>query len=167
MLSTRIATIIALIAIIIGVFWLEPNPDAGPCVNDLSINLTLSLDTDNAFTTSVDPCQVFSDTYSQARDCFLAAAKALQDPYHKSQLVAGGSNQNNETTVFLHRLVIYRDDYETYTMDIVVIPGNQPGLVFHSSGVHGVEGYAGLAVQVAFLLFSLGTHFYLGVNPGF
>lgn len=36
-----------------------------------------------------------------------------------------------------------------YTIDFAVFRGSGPGLVVHSSGVHGVEGYAGSAVQCA------------------
>ena len=36
-----------------------------------------------------------------------------------------------------------------YTMDIAVLRGSGRGLVIHSSGVHGVEGYAGSAIQIA------------------
>jgi len=36
-------------------------------------------------------------------------------------------------------------------MDIAVIPGNVPGWVIHTSGTHGVEGYAGSAIQLAAL----------------
>eukprot|EP00977_Amphora_coffeiformis_P011943 scaffold2917_cov191-Amphora_coffeaeformis.AAC.36 len=36
-------------------------------------------------------------------------------------------------------------------MDIVVLPGDLPGLVILTSGTHGVEGYAGSAIQVAYL----------------
>jgi len=39
-----------------------------------------------------------------------------------------------------------------YTMDIAVIPGaSDAGVVIHTSGVHGVEGYAGSAIQIAAL----------------
>jgi len=42
-------------------------------------------------------------------------------------------------------------DNPDYTMDIAVIPGNIPGWVIHTSRMHGIEGYAGLAIQLAAL----------------
>ena len=41
-------------------------------------------------------------------------------------------------------------------MDIVMILGTLPGLVLHSIGTHGVEGFAGSAIQIAHLM-SLAT----------
>jgi len=38
-----------------------------------------------------------------------------------------------------------------YTTDIAVLAGSGPGLVVHSSGVHGVEGFAGSGIQIAIL----------------
>lgn len=38
-----------------------------------------------------------------------------------------------------------------YYTDVAVLPGAGPGLVVHTSGVHGVEGFAGSAIQVALL----------------
>jgi hypothetical protein len=76
---------------------------------------------------TVDPCHVFSDTYQEARALFRQAAA--------------------DTGCELHALTVY----ENYTIDIAVLPGDLPGLTVHTSGVHGVEGYAGSAVQIAFL----------------
>ena len=76
---------------------------------------------------TVDPCHVFSDTYQEARALFRQAA------------VDAGCE--------LHALQVY----ENYTIDIAVLTGTLPGLTVHASGVHGVEGYAGSAVQIAFL----------------
>ena len=69
---------------------------------------------------------VFSESYSEARDKFRSAASA-----------AGGK---------LHALVVIPG--ETYTIDIAVWQGTGEGLVVHSSGVHGVEGFAGSAIQI-------------------
>lgn len=38
-----------------------------------------------------------------------------------------------------------------YTIDIAVLPGSGPGVAVISSGVHGVEGFAGSAIQIAML----------------
>jgi hypothetical protein len=85
-----------------------------------------TIDTPPAVVT-VDPCHVFSDTYQEARALFRQAA------------VDAGCD--------LHALPVY----ENYTIDVAVLPGTLPGLTVHTSGVHGVEGYAGSAVQIAFL----------------
>jgi len=94
------------------------------------------------FQRRVHPCRVFSDTYQEARTAFLEAAQELQEPFAK----------RNANPLSVHHLTVFTDDNDQqYTTDIVVLPGNQPGLVVHSSGVHGVEGYAGSAIQVAVL----------------
>jgi hypothetical protein len=79
---------------------------------------------------TTDACHVFSDTYQEARAKFRDAAHGI----------AGCE---------LHSLSVQEKD--NYTIDIAVLPGNLPGLTVHTSGVHGVEGYAGSAVQIAFL----------------
>ena len=48
----------------------------------------------------------------------------------------------------LHTLTVALPDYTT---DIAVLAGRGPGLVVHSSGVHGVEGFAGSGIQIAIL----------------
>ena len=81
---------------------------------------------------SLDDCHVYSTEYYEARDKFRQAANLL-------------IGTNNDTT--LHSLSIIDD----LTIDIVIIRGKKPGTVFHSSGLHGVEGYAGSAIQIGFL----------------
>ncbi|GKZ00279.1 hypothetical protein MPSEU_000980800 [Mayamaea pseudoterrestris] len=83
---------------------------------------------------SVNACDYFSDNYTQARERFQRAV----------QLIPSAK---------LESILIYKDNLhqESYYMDICILPGSQPGLVIHSSGVHGVEGYAGSAVQLALL----------------
>jgi len=76
---------------------------------------------------TLDPCKCFSETYWEARSRFRSAAK----------------NINAELFSF--------DVYQNYTMDMALIQGEGPGLVVHTSGVHGVEGYAGSAIQIAYL----------------
>lgn len=76
------------------------------------------------------PCQAFSESYYEARSKFRYAANRLDNVKHHSlQVIPDGD----------------------YTIDIAVIPGDGDGLVIHTSGCHGVEGYAGSAIQVAFL----------------
>jgi Protein of unknown function (DUF2817) len=100
-------------------------------------------------------CGIYSVTYDEARSRFRAAAKALQD-----------KSQNQKLDVALHTLpippvslgrtrdgAILQDD--DLTIDIAVIrpPKGKTGggYVIYTSGIHGVEGYAGSGVQVAFL----------------
>jgi hypothetical protein len=40
---------------------------------------------------------------------------------------------------------------DSLTTDVAILPGTRPGVIFHSSGTHGVEGYAGSAIQLALL----------------
>ncbi len=78
---------------------------------------------------------VFSDNYYEARDKFRRAAKAIP----------GGE---------LHSLDILSDsDPGAYTIDLFLLRSDkeEAGLSVHSSGVHGVEGFAGSAVQIAYL----------------
>jgi hypothetical protein len=84
-------------------------------------------------------CGVFSQTYDEARSRFRKAVEDLR------ALKRFGSMTLDSLPV------VVDEDGHQYTMDITVVPGNVAGLVIHSSGVHGVEGYAGSAVQVAFL----------------
>lgn len=122
-----------------------------PCKDDPPLDIPLVVSSlpqadaaETPYTRRVYPCEAFSETYSQARNRFLEAARTLQESY---QLRV--SNQ----TISFDSLTVMEDEQQgqKYTIDIVVIPGNQPGLTFSSSGVHGVEGYAGSAVQIAFL----------------
>jgi hypothetical protein len=71
----------------------------------------------------------FSEGYFEARDKFRRAAEAAGADLHSLLVVPEGG----------------------YSMDIAVISGQGAGLVVHSSGVHGVEGYAGSAIQLAAL----------------
>ena len=73
----------------------------------------------------------FSESYFEARSKFRQRAEA-----------AGAA---------LHVLEVMPDVDSSYTIDIAVLEGGGPGLVVSSSGVHGVEGYAGSAVQLAYL----------------
>ena len=73
------------------------------------------------------PDCAFAETYWEARAKFREAAAAAGAELHALEVVP------------------------TYFMDVAVLPGSGPGLVVHSSGVHGVEGYAGSAIQIALL----------------
>ena len=67
----------------------------------------------------------FSESYWEARAKFRFLAQAAGAQVSAREIVPG------------------RD----YTTDFAVFPGTGDGLVIHSSGVHGVEGYAGSSVQ--------------------
>lgn len=72
----------------------------------------------------------FSTSYSEARDRFLAAAQAAGAATACFQCPADGPGG------------------EVLTMDVALVAGTGPDLVIVTSGVHGVEGYAGSAVQI-------------------
>lgn len=104
-----------------------------PCQENEEIRLKgffSSFDESRQANIPIPLCQVFSDDYEQAKRRFLQALEGLNHEIY-SIPVAG----------------------ETYTMDIAVLPGtpDNTGLVVHTSGVHGIEGYAGSAIQLAFL----------------
>ena len=80
----------------------------------------------------LEACQLFSMTYVEARTKFRAAATA-----QKAKLVSLPILQDG-------------DDLEL-TIDIAILQGDLPGYVVHSSGTHGIEGYAGSAIQLAIL----------------
>jgi len=100
-----------------------------PCETDPSVHWTLELLLDEDQEQSTNPCECFSKSYEEARSRFRDAAEG-----------AGAA---------LTSLAL--DESKFYTMDIAVVRGLQPGLVVHVSGTHGVEGYAGSAIQIAFL----------------
>jgi len=99
---------------------------------------------------SIDPCECFSQEYDQARSRFLHAAKQIEGAELYSLPIVSRSIVND------HKKKNEEEDESSssyYTTDIVVLPGTpNAGLVVHSSGTHGVEGYAGSAIQIAFLL---------------
>ncbi|CAJ1945076.1 unnamed protein product [Cylindrotheca closterium] len=76
-------------------------------------------------------CNVFSLEYEEARTKFRAAVKSLE----------GSTNVES----FILPVV---DDL---TIDVAVLKGTGKGTIVHVSGTHGVEGYAGSAIQLAFL----------------
>jgi Protein of unknown function (DUF2817) len=92
---------------------------------------------------SLSTCDVFSDTYKEARQRFRNAVQALGTNVTLESLTVvpqSSASASNEDV-----------NHSSYTMDVAVIPGSCPGLVVHISGTHGVEGYAGSAIQIAFL----------------
>jgi len=81
--------------------------------------------------TVVDTCHVFSDDFATAQHRFIEIASRASSPCE------------------LFHLPVIPDS--SYTMDICLIRGKLPGLVVHISGTHGVEGYSGSAIQLAYL----------------
>lgn len=82
-------------------------------------------------------CELFSDDYVEARDRFRAAIQAYRNVERFSIPIAT------------------KDDgqHQEWTIDIAIFPGNSQkyGTIVLSSGTHGVEGYAGSAIQLALL----------------
>lgn len=95
----------------------------GPCVDDPPFSFDLGADD----SMNLNPCDFFSETYEEARSKFRAAAETAGADLHALGVVSN------------------------YTTDVAVLKGSLPGLVVHSSGVHGVEGFAGSAIQIAWL----------------
>ena len=48
-----------------------------------------------------------------------------------------------------YKIQTFQAPVHNYAIDVVVIGDNKDKYLFHTSGVHGVEGYAGSAIQVA------------------
>jgi hypothetical protein len=88
---------------------------------------------------NISMCDVFSDHYEMARERFRQLVQQIDNAQLTTIPVVPNKNEK---------------DYE-YTMDVAWIPGkndnNRQGLVVHVAGTHGVEGYAGSAIQLAFL----------------
>ncbi|KAI2503106.1 DUF2817-containing protein [Fragilaria crotonensis] len=113
----------AIVAIAVAAGWKYFfHSDDSPCTSDVTVLTVFG---------TVDPCTCFSETYIDARSKF---RKAAAD--------AGAE-------------LFTLDIYQNYTTDIAYIPGETNSdvrdLVVHTSGVHGSEGYAGSAIQIAFL----------------
>jgi Protein of unknown function (DUF2817) len=93
-------------------------------------------------TRTLNTCSVFSDTYTTARQRFRWAAESLPQATMLTSLVVQSASSSSSAG---------NPKDEDFTLDIVVIPGALPGIAVHVSGTHGIEGYAGSAIQVAFL----------------
>mmetsp|Transcript_22068 Transcript_22068/g.54590 ORF Transcript_22068/g.54590 Transcript_22068/m.54590 type:complete len:468 (+) Transcript_22068:95-1498(+) len=111
--------------------------DSTPCSKDSPIEIEGAwfLEEKNY---SLEACSLFSTDYFEAREKFRNAVKKYNRTFEKAELWSS--------------LIV--DDL---TMDVAVLPGKQElGTIVHSSGVHGIEGYAGSSIQLALLeLFSL------------
>ena len=79
-------------------------------------------------------CHLYSLEYEEARQKFRREA------------------QQRNADLFRLPIVVDNDGGgELLTTDIAILKGNRPGFVIHSSGTHGIEGYAGSAIQLALL----------------
>ena len=102
-----------------------------------------------------DPCSLFSTEYYEAREKFRKAVKK----YNATTLDRSNSDTSAHTELWSYPVASTGgdggedDDSTSLTLDVAVLPGNtqELGTIVHSSGVHGVEGYAGSAVQLALL----------------
>lgn len=113
-----------------------------------------------------DPCALFSSEYFEARMKFRNAVKKYNDTlnYHPSTPRSSESNVAAISGGYAELLSLPvmvtgddddddKGDTSSLTLDVVVLPGNaqELGTIVHSSGVHGVEGYTGSAIQLALL----------------
>lgn len=90
-----------------------------PCQEDPPVEIP-------GFSGKIDTCSVFSENYHQARSRFREAVAEIETAQQYAIEINDG-----------------------LTIDVAVLPGTLKGLVVHTSGVHGVEGYAGSAIQIA------------------
>jgi hypothetical protein len=89
---------------------------------------------------NISTCDVFSEHYDVARERFRRLVQQIDNAHLTTIPVVTVQDDNNS------------DNPYEYTMDVALIPGNnERGLVVHVAGTHGVEGYAGSAIQLAFL----------------
>ena len=113
--------------------------DATPCSKDSPI----CIDGDYTF---VEACKLFSTDYTEAREKFSNAVKRYNSTcYHHEE-----SDDVNDAAAGKVELLSY-PILPSLTIDIAVLPGNtqELGTIVHSSGTHGVEGYAGSSIQLA------------------
>eukprot|EP00536_Pseudo-nitzschia_multiseries_P005060 jgi/Psemu1/323721/estExt_fgenesh1_pg.C_910018 len=122
--------------------------DWTPCNRDPSIHIDWSgvgvldeSESKNLRYTFQDPCKLFSSDYEEARQKFHDAVESLK------------KNYSSNVSIFSLPVTPVGDEKTALTLDIAIIPGNSRdlGTIVHSSGVHGVEGYAGSAIQLALL----------------
>ncbi|CAB9500278.1 Protein of unknown function (DUF2817) [Seminavis robusta] len=128
-----------------------PPLTTAPCTNDewLSVSLDPAVEGWMASGSNklplLDPCHVFSETYVESRRKFRQAASKVGAEWHRLPIAIPPSLQ-------VDGFLAGTDDDDTeYTIDIAVLYGTKPGLAVHTAGVHGVEGYAGAPIQIAFL----------------
>lgn len=91
--------------------------------------------------TATDPsCHYFSMNYEEARNRFRQACEKAEAEL-VSLSIPDRKTAPDESL----------QEGPSLTIDIGILHGDLPGLVVHTSGVHGIEGYIGSAVQLAYL----------------
>jgi hypothetical protein len=85
----------------------------------------------------------FADDYFEARRLFLAQAKKLTGAELQSFAI-----QDVDHYMDRPNTSISPEAQRNYTIDVVILRGNPKKQVWHLSGTHGAEGYAGSAAQV-------------------
>lgn len=119
---------------------------SSPCGMDSPIEIdgVWFLDGEDKSYVFQDPCSLYSTEYFQARNKFREAVKKFN-----------GTTSEGGHAELWSSVVIPKDDDDSasLTIDVAVLPGNSQelGTIVHSSGVHGIEGYSGSAVQMALL----------------
>lgn len=122
---------------------------------DPLVEWTLMLDSSSDFpqqspqNISVQPCDVFSATYSESREKFLNAA--LRGPNGEAGVAVATYTSLPINAFTVSDSPIVDSTTPEYFIDVAVVKGKRSGFVVHVSGTHGVEGFAGSAVQIAFL----------------
>ncbi|OEU06066.1 hypothetical protein FRACYDRAFT_266453 [Fragilariopsis cylindrus CCMP1102] len=92
-----------------------------------------------------DPCKLFSSEYMEARTKFGIAVNLYKNKKNDED----DDDDDDDNTVELLSFPVTGG----LTIDVAILYGNtkELGTIIHSSGVHGVEGYAGSAIQLAIL----------------
>jgi Protein of unknown function (DUF2817) len=106
-----------------------------PCSKDPPISFKSTKDQQEY--TWDDTCRLYSTDYDEARNKFREAVQSYDNVERLSLPVTTGDDGG----------------MDSLTIDIAIFPGNTAefGTIVHSSGLHGVEGYAGSAIQLALL----------------
>jgi hypothetical protein len=130
-MAPSLATILVVLLVAAGYQQYAKYFENTPCHKDPSISFSKW----SGEAVEARSCDLFSSTYNEARDKFRAALKPF-------------GNIVEEISI-----PIATDRGEALTMDVAIFPGNTEkfGTFVHSSGMHGVEGYAGSAIQMALL----------------
>ena len=115
-----------------------------PCHEDPPITFeytTATTTTTTQRTLTWNACEIYSLSYYEARSKFRTIVERTQQMNDRVELIS-------------LPLPIIEDDDDggDYTIDIAIYPGNQDlGSILHTSGTHGIEGYAGSAIQLAMI----------------
>lgn len=104
------------------------------CDVDPTIRLNITLGEEGEQLYSWDACHVYSLEYHEARSKFRTAARKAGAQAASIPVVLDDGTDDSPLTT-----------------DIAILKGNLPGVLVHSSAIHGVEGYAGSAIQLALL----------------